>query len=265
MDDQRLGTTVRLLRIRRGLRQADLAGIAGVSQPTISRLERGHLATLSLDSVRQIARALDLRIDLVPRWRGGDLDRMLNARHSRLHELVARRFGELPAWSVAPEVSFAIRGERGVIDILAFHRKRDMLLAIELKTEIVDVNELIGTLDRKQRLALQVARERGWPVGRDTRVSAWVIVAESRTNRRRFDAHRAVLRAAFPTDGRTMPGWVVRPTQPVRALSFWPDSHPGNARGGLTSVRRVRRRPPRTAGFARDPSEGSEQRQRVRR
>jgi hypothetical protein len=190
---------------------------------------------------------------------------MLNARHSRLHEFVARRFAELAAWSVAPEVSFAIRGERGVIDILAFHRSREMLLAIELKTEIVDVNELIGTLDRKQRLAVQVARERGWPVGGDTRVSAWVIVAESRTNHRRFDTHGAVLRAAFPTDGRTMPGWITKPTGPVRALSFWPDIHPGNARGGLASVRRVQRRAPRTAGLARERSEAPEQRLPVRR
>jgi hypothetical protein len=147
--------------------------------------------------------------------------------------------------------SFAIRGERGVIDILAFHRERALLLVIELKTEIVDVNELLGTIDRRQRLAVQVALERGWPVGRATRVSAWVIVASSRTNHRRFDAHRAVLRAGFPTDGRTMPGWLVRPMQPIRALSFWPDSHPGNARIGLASVRRVRPRSPRTRSSGR--------------
>jgi len=55
---------------------------------------------------------------------------------------------------------------------------------IELKTAIADVNELLGTADRKRRLAAQVARERGW----DPRtVSQWLIVADTRTNRRRLD------------------------------------------------------------------------------
>jgi transcriptional regulator with XRE-family HTH domain len=104
MDDQRVGTTFRLIRMRRGVRQIDLARIAGISQATVSRLERGHFGELSLSTIRRVALALDVRLDLTPRWRGGDLDRMLNTRHSRLHELVARRFAELPEWLAAPEV-----------------------------------------------------------------------------------------------------------------------------------------------------------------
>ena len=52
-----------------------------------------------------------------------------------------------------------MRGERGVIDILAWHAATRTLLVIELKTEIVDINELMGTVDRKRRLAATVARE----------------------------------------------------------------------------------------------------------
>ena len=59
-------------------------------------------------------------------------------------------------------VASAIYGERGVIDILAWHQKTGSLLVIELKTAVADVNELLGTMDRKQRLAAQVAHERGW-------------------------------------------------------------------------------------------------------
>lgn len=151
---------------------------------------------------------------------------MLNARHSRLHELVARRFRELPAWLAVPEVSFWIRGERGVVDILGFHRPADMLLVIELKTDIVDVNELLGTVDRKRRLALEIARGQGWSVAPGARASVWVVVADGATNRRRIAAHRTMLRAAFPVDGRAMPGWLLDPRTPVRALSFWSDGHP---------------------------------------
>ena len=96
-----------------------------------------------------------------------------------MHELVAKSFRALPAWVAEPEVSFAIRGERGVIDILAWHPARQMLLVIELKTDIADINELVGTADRKRRLAVEVAIERGWIArgGAPPSVSVWIIVA----------------------------------------------------------------------------------------
>jgi HTH-type transcriptional regulator / antitoxin HipB len=238
MDDQRVGAAIRSVRIRRGLRQSDLARLAGGSRATISRVERGHLASLTVETLRRITAVLDIRLDVVARWRGGDLDRLVNSRHSALHEQVARRFSALGEWLVMPEVSFAIYGERGIVDILAFHRQRQMLLVIELKSEIVDVNELIGTLDRKRRLCMQIAHEEGWPVSTEVRVSAWVIVSDTSTNRHRLAAHRAMLRAAFPTDGRAMPGWLRQPDRVVRALSFWPNAHPWNAKPGAKRVRR---------------------------
>jgi transcriptional regulator with XRE-family HTH domain len=239
MDDQRFGTAMRQIRIRRRLRQADVARLAGVSQPTLSRIERGHLASLTLDSVRRVAAVLDVRVDLIARWRAGDLDRLLNARHAQFHELVARRFAGMPGWVQQPEVSFAIYADRGVIDILAFHAASDTVLVIELKTDIADVNELVGTVDRKRRVAVGVAREIGWPVGASSRVAVWVIVADSATNRRRIAAHRAMLRAAFPADGRTVGGWLLRPERPIRALSIWSDIRGQTARVDLRSVRRV--------------------------
>ena len=196
MDDQRFGATIRAIRIRRRLRQSDLARLADVSVGMISRIERGHLDRVTLATIRAVAKALDVRVDLVPRWRAGDLDRLLNARHSALHEEVARSFAERPDWLAEPEVSFAIYAERGVIDILGWHAKRQMLLVIELKTDIADVNELVGTLDRKRRLAWQIAHDHGWAVGNRASVSAWLIVAESRTNHRRIQAHKSMLRCS---------------------------------------------------------------------
>ena len=121
----------------------DLATRSGVSQATISRVERGHPGSLTLTTLRRIAGALDVKVDLVARWRAGDLDRLLNAKHSQLHESVARWFAdELPAWVLAPEVSYSIYRERGVVDIVAWHPGRRAILVIELKTDIVDVNQL---------------------------------------------------------------------------------------------------------------------------
>jgi transcriptional regulator with XRE-family HTH domain len=236
MDDQRLGATIRAIRVRRGWRQSDLAGRSGVSPATISRLERGHPGLLTVDTVRRVASALDIRVDLVPRWRAGDLDRLLNAKHSQLHELVARWFAkELPTWVLAPEVSYAIYGERGVIDIVAWHPGRRAILVIELKTDVVDVNQLIGKVGEKARLIRRIVRDRGWD---PLTVSTWVIVASGRTNRARLAAHQAVLRAAFPADGRGMRRWLADPAGSVAALSLWTEP----AARPLMPTRRVRRR-----------------------
>jgi len=241
MDDQRFGAVLRSVRVKRRLRQVDLAAMVGVSDALISRLERGHLDGVTVATIRLVARQLDVRVDLAARWRAGDLDRLLNAKHSELHELVARHLAQLPDWVAQPEVSFAVYGERGIIDILAWHPGRRALLVIELKTDIADVNELVGTVDRKGRLAVVVARERGWlrPGEPPPNVSIWVIVAEGHTNRRRVQAHKAMLRAAFPADGRSVAGWLRDPRQPIRVLSFWPDSTGARLSRGRTPIRRV--------------------------
>ena len=121
---------------------------------------------------------------------------------------MARFFATMPGWTIVPEVSFSIYGERGVIDILAWHAATRCLLVIELKTLIVDVQALVGDVDRKRRLARRIARERGWDAAS---VSSWVIVVRDATNERRVAAHRTMLRAALPTDGRAMRGWLLSP------------------------------------------------------
>ena len=241
MDDQRFGLAIRSARIRHGWRQVDLAAKSRVSKSAISRIERGHLGPQSLDSIRAVAAALEIRVDLAARWRAGDLDRLLNARHSALHESVARSFRtSYPAWIIAPEVSFAIYGDRGVIDILAWHPGRRALLVIELKTDIADVNELLGTLDRKRRLASAVGKNRTWD---PLTVSTWLIVAAGRTNRRRIEAHRSMVRGALP--GRMTQRWLRDPVDQFDGLSYWGADSVTTDRHARTTVRRVRAEPSR--------------------
>ena len=108
---------------------------------------------------------------------------------------------------------------------------------IELKTEIVDVQGMLGTLDRKRRLAARIARARGWV---PAVVATWLIVSSSRTNRRRVDAHRTMLRNALPGDGRAMNAWLVAPRGSIAALSFWPRTDGMRGAPALAPVRRVR-------------------------
>jgi hypothetical protein len=193
-------------------------------------MERGHFDRAALSVLRRVAAELDVRVDLVARWRGGDLGRLVNARHSALHEAAARYLGSFPGWTIVPEVSFSIYGERGWIDILAWHEASRSLLVIELKTELVDIQETIGVLDRKHRLAPVIGRERGWAPPVTT--SRWIILVDHRTNRRHLAAHVTLLRNALPCDGRSMRAWLAAPAHEVSALSFLPIPNPRSPRPG---------------------------------
>ena len=74
MDSTRsnLGLLLRSARQRRDLFQADVARLADVSQPFVSRLERGDLDLSVLISCLRVVRALDLSIDAVERALGMD-------------------------------------------------------------------------------------------------------------------------------------------------------------------------------------------------
>ena len=241
MNARNFGLLIRAVRIRKGLRQADLAAAAGVGRPSVSRLERGNAGKMTLEAVERIAAALDVGVELVGRWRGGDGERLLNRRHSLLADSSAAFLGSRPGWLVEPEVSFSIYGERGVIDQLGWHAATRHLLVIELKTEFVDVNEMLGTLDRKTRLARTVAAERGW---RPATVSSWLIVADSRTNRRHASRHASLLRSRFALDGRSLAAFLDAPGAATCGMAFWTDVHRGNtkreASHNMTRVRAAR-------------------------
>jgi transcriptional regulator with XRE-family HTH domain len=222
MDDLRLGAVIRAVRLRRKLRQLDVARAAGVSHATVSLVERGHCGLMSLETLRRIAAVLDVRVDLVGRWRGGELDRLLNRRHSLLAESFAARVTRAPGWVAEPEVSFSIYGERGVIDQLAWHAVTAHLLLVEFKTELVDMNELLGTLDRKRRLIRRIAEIRGWTPGW---VSVWLVVADTSTNRRHAREHATLLHSRLPFDGRWLRKLLRDPSEAASGMAFWSDSN----------------------------------------
>ena len=237
MDDVRLGTAVRAARIRAGWRQSDVAVKAGVSASLVSLIERGHADQLALGTLRRVAATLEIRLHTVPRWRGGDLDRLIHGGHEALREEVARLVAGLAGWVQAPEVSFAVFGERGVIDILAFHEPTRSLLVIELKTELTSIEDLLVTMDRRMRLAKGIARERGWMAAT---VSGWVVIGGSDANRRRVRGHATTLRSAFPAMGHEIRSWLRRPAGRISALSFWANSNRGGATERVAARKRVR-------------------------
>jgi transcriptional regulator with XRE-family HTH domain len=229
MDEVRIGNTLRVIRIRKHLRQADVARRAGTSRQLVGRLENGGLGRCPLDTFRAVAGALGIRIDVRVRWQGAELDRVINSAHAELHESVAAHLDCLDGWTWLPEVTFAHYGERGVIDILAWHAESRSLLIIELKTELADPQELAATMHRRVRLGRTIAAAQGWE---PETISAWVIVRDSSTERRRLEHHKQLLRTAFPVEGRTMRAWMTNPSGTISALSFWS----GVTQGGLRQV-----------------------------
>ena len=240
MSDVRIGNTFRAVRRRLGLRQADVARRAHVSPSLVSRIERGRSGDRPLRA-RRVAEVLQIRLDLVATWRGGELKRVLNARHASMADVALALFEAATGWETASEVSFSIYGERGIIDIVAWHEATRTLLIVELKTELVDPQGLIGTMDRRRRLADKIVEERGWL---PAHVATWVILADTRTNRRHVARHARLLRGAFPANGHGMRRWLRRPKGSVAALSFL--SYPSDMTVGRDAQAPRRVRTPRS-------------------
>ena len=234
MDSVRFGLSVRALRHRRGWTQAELAHHAGLSQSAISRIERGAGDALTVRLLSRVAGVMGARIRLQVLWQGEELDRLLDAAHARLVERVIGLLGGA-GWLVAPEVTYRFGAERGSIDVLAFHPGTGHLLVIEVKTVVPDMGGLLAGLDRKGRVALQVARERGWHA---TRVSRVLVLADDRTARRRLEQFAATFATAYPARTREVHRWIAAPDRAIAGVLFLSSMHQAGTRPRF----RVRRR-----------------------
>ena len=162
----------------------------------------------------------------------------MNQAHASLAEEVLRWISTFEGWLVRPEVSFSHYGERGVIDLLAWHAATRSVLVVELKTEIVDVGELLGSFDRKLRNVCPLVRAYGWEV---ENVSGMLVIAESDVNGRRVATHAATFAAAFPDRIVRVRRSLATPAAPFQGLVFFANRHRRKAGERLATIRRVRR------------------------
>jgi transcriptional regulator with XRE-family HTH domain len=216
MDPVRFGLAVRALRRRRGWTQEELGRRCGLSSSTMSRIEGGQGDHLTIAVLGRVVAALGARIRLTVLAHGEDLDRLLDADHADFVERVARLLRSR-GWEVVPEATFSVYGERGSIDLLAFHAATGSLLVVEVKSAIPDVQATLAGIDRKARLAIIIARERGWRVGS---VSRWLVVPGDQTTRRRVAAHDATFSAALPGRTVAMRRWAGDPRGAVAGIVF---------------------------------------------
>jgi transcriptional regulator with XRE-family HTH domain len=237
MDPVRLGHSFRALRLNKRWRQIDLGEKVGISASVISRIELGRVDRVSIGTLRKVGEALDASLEVRLRWNGEGLDRLLDQAHAGLVEQLVQRL-RADGWEADVEVSFSIRGERGSIDVLGYHEASGIVLVTEVKSVVPDSQATLAGVDRKARLAPDVARARGWTC---RGVARLLIVGDSSTSRRRIDALGATYRAAFPVTGVAVRRWLRRPDGPMAGLLFLPYVPSTHARKPTTGMQRVRK------------------------
>jgi transcriptional regulator with XRE-family HTH domain len=238
VNDLQIGRAARALRHRLGLRQVDAGARAGVGHDVVSRVERGRLDGLTLRTLRQLFATFDAEVLITVKWRGGELERIVDRRHAGLGELLVRRL-ERDGWQVEPEVSFSEFGERGSIDILAWRDATRVLLVIELKTELTSIEETIRRHDAKARLATTIGLKRlGW---RAESVGRLLVLPDERTPRRQVERFAGVLGRAYPLRGRDVRTWLAAPDRPMSGLVFLTGADDLRVRRRASPTRRIAR------------------------
>lgn len=198
------------------LTQVQLALRAGVTRRDVRLLERGHGRRLRWETLEAIFGALGARFGAGVLWNGPGLDRLLDGGHAAVAATVKRRL-ERWHWQVRIEVSYNRYGERGRIDLLAFHQATGILLVLEIKTAFVDVQDLLGTLDVKARLAPMIVDRFGWAPRATVPGIVFVDSHASRAHVARLDT----LFDRFTIRGRSSLSWLRRPADaPTGILWF---------------------------------------------
>jgi hypothetical protein len=187
-----------------------------------------------LRTLRAVLRALDASGELDIRWRGGAVDRLLDERLAGLVGETVTRLVEA-GWEVQVEVTYSVYGEPGSIDVLGWSPQLRTLLVVEVKSELVSIEQTLRKHDEKCRIASRLALERfGWTA----RASARLLVATSdRTTRRRVQRASPVLDAAYPIRAGAAPAWLRAPTTAAVGMLWLADT---SRRSGSRSVTRVR-------------------------
>lgn len=197
---QREGAKARHARKRRGWTQAELGARVGLSQSSISRLERGDGGSLSVETWQRAAIALDMPMTLEL---GRDpKEEPADAGHLAIQELVLRlgrgagyrRTFELPTRPTDPTRS---------TDVGLLNASARRLVQVECVNTFGNINASIRSSDRKraeaEALAISIGHGRAFAVH-----GCWVVRA-SRRNRQLLATYPELFASRFPGSSRA---WV---------------------------------------------------------
>jgi hypothetical protein len=203
----------------------------------IGRIELGQIGRIAHDDLVAAAAALGGQLALDFRWRGEGLDRLIDEEHAAIVDQLVGLY-RAARWDVAVEVSFSIFGERGSIDVFAWHPIVQVVAVNEVKASVPEAGGTVIGVDRKSRLAPDIAKERGW---RCKGVARFLVIRDGSTSRRRIAEHGRLFRSAFPAGGRESLEWIRNPTDRlVSGLILLPDTRDAGSARRRTARKRIR-------------------------
>jgi transcriptional regulator with XRE-family HTH domain len=212
---------LRALRRQRGWRQHDLGQLAGLSRDVVQRIEANQLRGVTVGSLDHIVSALDAHLVIEIRWRGAEVDRLTDSWHAALVAKSAERLRQA-GWVTYAEVTFNHFGDRGSCDLVAWHPGLRVLLIVEVKSRLGNLQEALGRLDVKARLGSIIAEQLGF--GQPRLVVPAFVLAEDGANRRLVASH-APLFDRYGVRGRAALAWLRRP-EPRASGLLWYESSP---------------------------------------
>lgn len=202
---QREGEKVRAARRRRAWTQAELGRRVGLSQATISKIERGEGGTLSLVAWQRVADALELPLDL--RLGRDAREETRDAGHLAMQELLLR-LGRQSGYPRTFELTTRPSNPTAWVDVGLVDHGRRRLLLLECVNAMEDIGASARSSDRKQAeaegLAIAISNGRSYAVH-----VCWV-VRDTRRNRQLVQRYPELFASRFPGSSRD---WVAALTQ----------------------------------------------------
>jgi transcriptional regulator with XRE-family HTH domain len=217
---RRLGAMLREARRARGLRQADVAERAGVTQSWISRMERGHGGTASLETWAAAAAAASVQLvtflETIP-----GADRPRDYEHLKRQRLIvdlARQGG----WTAIPEATLDRDRSRlfpRSVDVGLRRPATGERAIVEIWDYFDDVGAAIRSFERKIADAESAGPEQVGAVG------GLFVVRGTRRNRQLVSEFQSLFAARFPGSSAAWLRALTEPEAPMPAQPafIWTD------------------------------------------
>ncbi len=151
------------------------------------------------------------------RWHGAEIDSLVDRDHAGIVTKTAGRL-QPRGWITHAEVSFNHFGDRGRCDLVGWHPAKRILLIIEVKSRLGNLQEALGRQDVRTRLGPVIAQQLG--CGQPRLVVPAFVLAEDGANRRLVTRHEAVFRR-YSLRGRAALAWIRQPTCLVAGLLWF--------------------------------------------